>query len=152
MAVPPEFGIDHAALQRIVVPNIPEKVRDAEMQIFEQIEKLGFNDDDAFAIKLALEEGLVNAIRHGNLNDPSKQIELHYSLSTTTLVFGICDEGIGFAPEEVPDPTLDENLEKPHGRGLMLMRAYMTEVRFNDRGNEVWMIKRLDEAADDEDE
>lgn len=143
MAVPAEFGIDPAELRRIIVPNIPERVREAELQIFEVIDALEFDDDDTFAIKLALEEGLVNAIRHGNQNDPSKKVELHYAISESVLIFGICDEGTGFAPHEVPDPTLDENLEKPHGRGLMLMRAYMTQVLFNDRGNEVWMLKRL---------
>ncbi|HOF18390.1 MAG TPA: ATP-binding protein [Phycisphaerae bacterium] len=54
----------------------------------------------------------------------------------------MCDEGTGFDPTRVPDPTADENLEKPSGRGLMLMRAYMDEVRYNDRGNQVFLMKR----------
>ncbi len=57
------------------------------------------------------------------------------------MVIWVKDEGAGFNPKTVPDPTLDENLNKPHGRGLMLMRAYMDEVGFNEAGNEVRMVK-----------
>ena len=54
----------------------------------------------------------------------------------------ITDQGSGFDPNDVPDPTVEENLQKPTGRGIMLMRAYMDEVRFNEKGNQVHMVKR----------
>ena len=101
-----------------------------------------YSQEAAFAIKLALEEGLNNAIRHGNGSDIRKSIQLSYDITGSRVVITIADEGAGFQLDDVPDPTIDENLEKPSGRGIMLMRAYMDEVRFNKRGNRIRMVKR----------
>ena len=149
MAIPAEFGVPDGALESRVVENVPDRVRAVEEDLLREIEALGCSEEDAFGIRLALEEALVNAIRHGNGNDPAKQVELRYFLSAERIILAVVDEGVGFSPERIPDPTLDENLEKPHGRGLMLMRAYMSEIRFNERGNEVWMLKNLNEASDE---
>jgi serine/threonine-protein kinase RsbW len=86
-------------------------------------------------VRLALEEALVNAIKHGNGLDPSKSVRVHCDIQTDRVYVEIEDEGPGFAPEDVPDPTLDENIERPSGRGLMLIRSFMNRVDFNDRGN-----------------
>lgn len=144
MNCPKEFGIDDAALSEITVPTIIEQVRSAEEAVLRTIERQPFREDDLFAMKLALEEALVNAIRHGNGSDPTKNVTIKYHISPLKVVIGIGDEGQGFRPDLLPDPTLDENLDKPHGRGVMLMKAYMTQVCFNDRGNEVWMLKTMD--------
>lgn len=104
----------------------------------------GFNETQIFAIKLALEEALTNAVKHGNKLDPAKQVSIDYHVTEDEVRITICDEGGGFHPEQVPDPTLDANLEKPCGRGVMLIKAYMTKVSFNDAGNCVTMIKRRD--------
>jgi serine/threonine-protein kinase RsbW len=69
---------------------------------------------------------------------------VEYTVSPSGVTISVADEGLGFDPGKVADPTLDENLDQPHGRGLMLMKAYMTEVSFNRRGNRVTMSKRSD--------
>jgi len=104
----------------------------------------GFDDAQVFAIKLALEEALTNAIKHGNRLDPEKQVTIDYRVNGREVRVQVCDEGGGFAPDAVPDPTADANIEKPSGRGVMLIRAYMTDVHFNDTGNCITMIKRRD--------
>jgi serine/threonine-protein kinase RsbW len=98
-------------------------------------------DKDIFSVRLALEEALVNAIKHGNQMDRNKKVHISYRFLDDRFEIHISDEGVGFDPADVPDPTAIENLERPCGRGLMLMRHYMNEVNFNDRGNRVFMAK-----------
>lgn len=100
-----------------------------------------FSDKDIFCIKLALEEAIVNAIKHGNQMDRNKKVRIAYSISAERFDALIADEGPGFDPDDVPDPTAVENLERPCGRGVMLMRHYMTQVSFYERGNVVAMHK-----------
>ena len=106
------------------------------------VDKHGYSESARFAIKLAVEEALNNAIKHGNQHDPHKTVEVRYDISDEKAVIVITDQGKGFSLVSVPDPTADENLEKPSGRGLMLMRAYMDEVQHNEAGNQVYMMKR----------
>ncbi len=97
----------------------------------------------AFAVRLAIEEALANAFNHGTRHLPKDTpVRLQFSASSTHIEISVEDQGPGFRPAAVPDPTLDENLEVPTGRGLLLMRAYMTSVDYNDRGNRVSMIYR----------
>ncbi len=100
-----------------------------------------FEDREIFGIKLALEEALVNAIKHGNQMDRNKKIHISYSVSGDCFEIRIADEGGGFDPTEVPDPMAPENLERPCGRGLLLMRHYMTEVTYHPPGNRLSMTK-----------
>ncbi len=109
--------------------------------LISQVEAAGYDRDDCFAIRLAMEEALINAIKHGNKFDRSRKIRVSTDIDTQRVVITIEDQGDGFDPASVPDPTIDENLEKPCGRGIMLMKAYMDEVIYNDKGNEVRMIK-----------
>ncbi|MGH7171747.1 MAG: ATP-binding protein, partial [Gemmataceae bacterium] len=90
----------------------------------------------------ALEEALVNAIKHGHKFDPSKEVQLRYYLTAECLLAEIEDQGCGFKPEDVPNPFAPENLERPSGRGLLLMQNYMTWVRYNDAGNCVTMCRQ----------
>jgi len=99
------------------------------------------HDHDVFSIRLALEEALVNAIKHGNQLDRAKKVHISYRMLSDRFEIQITDEGPGFDPADVPDPTAVENLERPCGRGLMLMRHYMTEVAYSGRGNTVVMCK-----------
>ena len=108
------------------------------------VEEAGFTPTSGFAIRLALDEALSNAVKHGNKLDPAKFVEVEYTVSDEGICIRIRDEGPGFEPATVPDPTLDENLERPHGRGIMLMRAYMTEVGYEDQGTCVMLIKTND--------
>lgn len=100
-----------------------------------------FEDHEAFAIKMAVEEALVNAIKHGNQMDPDKTVTVSYSLHPERFEVRITDQGPGFNPADVPDPTAPENLERPCGRGLLLIRYYMSDVSFHDDGRTIAMIK-----------
>jgi serine/threonine-protein kinase RsbW len=100
-----------------------------------------FSDHDIFGIRLALEEALVNAIKHGNQMDRAKTVRVVYQVAPDRFEVQITDEGPGFDPCDVPDPTSPENIERPCGRGLLLMRHYMTEVAYHDRGRAVRMSK-----------
>lgn len=98
-----------------------------------------YPDKVVFGIRLALEEGLVNAIKHGNHYDPNKSVSVTYYVTQDQIAIEIEDEGEGFDPEQVPDSTLSENLEKPNGRGLLLMRHYMDVVEYdNNRLTLLW--------------
>jgi serine/threonine-protein kinase RsbW len=96
---------------------------------------------DAFAIRLSLEEAIVNAIKHGHQNDPSKRVRIRDRLQADTFLAEVEDDGAGFNPHDLPDPTEPENLNRPCGRGVFLMRQYMTWIRFNERGNCVTLCK-----------
>ena len=101
-----------------------------------------FRSDALFAVRLCLEEALVNAFRHGNRLEPSLVVKFQASIGPDVCVFEVQDEGEGFDPGGVPDPTADENLEIPSGRGIMLMRAYMSEVEYLEPGNRLRMVFR----------
>ena len=141
MTVPRKFNIRETDLTELVVPNDLPSARKSEEMIMKELAQCNYSADVTFAIKLALEEALTNAVKHGNHNDGSKRLMVSYSVTPQRTVIMVRDEGRGFAPHHVPDPTVDENLERPSGRGIMLMHAYMTRVHFNPAGNEVWMLK-----------
>jgi len=110
-------------------------------EILGQLKGLGWEGRDYFGIELALEESLTNAIRHGNRLDESKKVVVDCKLSPERFWIRVQDEGHGFDPQAVPDCTADENLKCSGGRGLALIRAYMTTVAHNDRGNCLTMEK-----------
>ncbi len=116
--------------------------REAEEALIRTVEKLGYAPPATFAIKLALEEALANAIKHGNGCDPNKQVEVEYDITPERSEFTVIDEGTGFCVQCVPDPTADENLERPGGRGIMLMRAFMDVVEYNEEGNRVHLVRK----------
>jgi serine/threonine-protein kinase RsbW len=119
-----------------------EEIIPAIEDILSTLQSTGYCEKEIFAIRLALEEALVNAIKHGHKGDPSKKVQLRYHLTTECLLAEIEDQGPGFNPEDVSDPFAPENLERPSGRGLLLMQHYMTWVRFNDAGNCVTMCRQ----------
>lgn len=126
---------------QITIPSDTAQGHEVQERILKQLEDVGFTDRDLFGVKLALEEAIVNAIKHGNGLDPSKNVFVECSFDGELMRVIIEDEGPGFDPHAVPDPTDDDNLEKPSGRGLMLMRAFMSRVEYNDRGNRVLLEK-----------
>ena len=119
-------------------------------ELLVELGKLDWMEPDVFAVHLAVEEALVNAIKHGNQNDEDKKVFFSVNATPSSVRIKIVDEGSGFDPGEVPDPTDDDNLEVPSGRGLMLMRSFMSSVVFNATGNEVVMEKRIGEHDEDE--
>lgn len=109
--------------------------------IMHAMERHGYTKAARFAVRLAVQEAIANAFHHGHEKLPaSLPIDITYKVDSHAVIITVRDQGPGFVPSTVPDPTLDENLEVPSGRGLMLIRAYMTQVRHNDRGNLVEMV------------
>jgi len=117
---------------------VEELVRHLEAQHWDQ--------HDIFSIQLAMEEALVNAVKHGNRMDVSKKVYVRCEVLPDVLRVEIEDEGEGFDPSTVPDPTDPDQLENPHGRGILLMRTFMSRVEFNPRGNCVTLEKRRQKA------
>ena len=115
-------------------------------ELLNHLQRRQWVEHDIFGVHLAVEEALVNAIKHGNQNDQNKKVHIVYKMSDDAVRIEITDEGPGFNPSDVPDPTDDDNLEVPSGRGLMLMRSFMSLVEFNERGNGVIMEKRRGEG------
>jgi serine/threonine-protein kinase RsbW len=126
---------------QVAIPSDPNEARNVQALIEEQLRSNQFEDREIFSIKLALEEALVNAIKHGNQMDPSKKVHIQFNVNRERIDIRIVDEGNGFDLEDVPDPMAPENLERPCGRGLLLMRHYMTEVTFHAPGNRLTMSK-----------
>ena len=125
----------------VVIGSDPAEARRVQEEIERRLKAQQFTEREIFSIKLALEEALINAIKHGNRFDPAKRVHISYSVRPERFDVRITDEGPGFDPGDVPDPTAVENLERPCGRGLMLMRYYMSEISYNPRGNSVAMSK-----------
>jgi serine/threonine-protein kinase RsbW len=103
---------------------------------------LGYPEEDRLNIRLALEEAVTNAIHHGHRSDPTRQVCLTFSLSPRHVLVRVQDQGPGFDPRQLPDPLDPANLDRPCGRGVFLMHATMTRVRYNARGNAVTLCKR----------
>ena len=125
-----------------IIPTDFEAAQNLREEILEYASNSSFAEAELFAIRLAVEEAFANAIKHGNKRDITKNISVSWGYSGGSLSVVICDQGDGFDPGCVPDPTLAENIHLPSGRGLMLIRSYMDEVFFDDRGNQITMIKR----------
>lgn len=106
-------------------------------RIISLMEQKKYSVRDIFAMRLSLEEAITNAIRHGNKLDPNKLVTVVCEVSDKRLKVIVRDEGDGFTPDEVPDPTADEFIERPCGRGLMLMRAYLDVCEYNRNGTEI---------------
>jgi serine/threonine-protein kinase RsbW len=137
----PEHDSPRPERTELVIPSDPVEARRVQELIEHQLRHFKFDERDVFSIRLALEEAIVNAIKHGNQLDRNKKVHISYLVRSEHFEIQITDEGGGFDPRDVPDPTAVENLERPCGRGLMLMRHYMCEVHYNCRGNSVRMKK-----------
>lgn len=128
--------------RRIVVDGALEGFAEFEAEVERALEAAGYSQAERFAVRLALEEGVANAINHGNRGRLGRKVVVECGADPKQVLVSIEDEGEGFDPAAVPDPTEEANLEIPSGRGLMLMKAYMTEVRHVPPGNRVEMIYR----------
>ena len=114
----------------------------------------GLDEDQLHWVSVAVRESVVNAIKHGNKNDPNKKVTVEFSPVPATasdeLVIRIEDQGEGFVPEEVADPLAPENILKSSGRGIFFMRNFMDDVtlrRADEGGMEVRMVKKLATGA-----
>jgi serine/threonine-protein kinase RsbW len=135
MPAPATFQTD------LVVPSELAEVRRIQGDVKDALAAAAYSDNELFSVELALEEALVNAIKHGNQLDPDRKVRVAYSITPERFDIRIEDEGDGFDPCDVPDPTLPENLARPCGRGLLLIRSFMNDVTYHGRGNIVTMTK-----------
>ncbi len=119
----------------------PAAGRQVVEEVLAELERQNWIAHDIFSIHLALEEALANAIKHGNGKDSAKQVHVQCAIFAEMIRIQVSDEGPGFTPEEVPDCTAEENLETPSGRGIMLMRNFMSRVEFRQPGNCVILEK-----------
>ncbi len=142
-----EMLLEKAQRKTVAISSIPGQVHHVENAILPVLENKGYGERNIFAVKLALEEAVINAIKHGNELDDTKKVTISFYIDEDRALISVADEGPGFDPGDVPDPTSDDNLLATSGRGLALIRAYMDEVRFNDKGNEITMIKVAPWAA-----
>lgn len=132
--IPSSLEVGHATIERLL----------------SALEANQWEGRDVFHIQLAIEEAIVNAITHGNQHSDGKVVEVEFRIDLHTTYMRIKDQGAGFNPAAVPDPREGELLECTHGRGVLLIRELMSEVHYNDRGNEVTMIKYRSKDAHDE--
>lgn len=128
----------------VVLPSDPAAIPPFQQSIEAELSALKVSKPDRFAIQLSLEEALVNAVKHGNRCDPSKKVHIRYAIRPDNFEVEISDEGPGFRPDTVPDPLAAENMERPGGRGLLLMKHYMTEVAIVPPGNTLSMKRRYE--------
>jgi len=125
-----------------VVKSSLSDVEQPKRRILDAVQLNKFDDAAIFAIQLALEEALTNAVKHGNCCDPCKAVTVRFAVNDDRAVIIVRDEGAGFEPAGIPDPTRPDRLPLPNGRGIMLLRAYMDEIEYRDNGRELYMVKR----------
>ena len=130
---------------KFTIPSDTSEGQAVQEKIIELLEARNFTERDLFGIRLALEEAIVNAIKHGNRMSRDKQVHIRCIVQADTVRIEIEDEGEGFDPADVPDPTAEENLDKPCGRGIMLMKAFLNTVAYNEQGNCVILEKTREE-------
>jgi serine/threonine-protein kinase RsbW len=126
------------------IPSDFTACNDIQLRIMEDVEQNGFDSESIFAIRIALEEALVNAIRHGNRLDPRKKVHVEAEVTRGRAEIVVEDEGPGFDRGMVPDPTADENLCRPSGRGILLIESYMSDVSWERGGRRLRMVKHAD--------
>jgi anti-sigma regulatory factor (Ser/Thr protein kinase) len=124
----------------IQIPSLSDNIRIIESFIDNAKEKFQLNDDIYGNIMISVTEAVNNAIKHGNHNETSKNVSITLLLDDSQLKFRIEDQGIGFDYHNLPDPTAPENIEKPGGRGIFLMKHLADEVLFTENGSVVDLV------------
>ena len=131
---------------RLVLPSHIEAVADAATALTDFVKNCGASEEAGFGIEMAVREAVTNAMVHGNQEDEAKSVEVIFNCHGNELEVEVRDEGSGFDPASVPDPTDPANLMKTSGRGIFLMRTFMDEIEWRPRpegGTVVRMTKRF---------
>ncbi len=128
------------------LPSSLSAYHDFVQKVLEKLQELGWDKEVLFGIHMALEESISNAIRHGNKEDAQKKVLIECELEAERFWVKVCDQGEGYDPNAVPDCRSPENLEQPGGRGLALIRAYMTSVQHSECGCCLMMEKLREEG------
>ena len=127
------------------LPSRIDTITTAAAAVAEFVGRSGIADDAAFSIDMAVREAVTNAVLHGNRQDEDKTVDITLKSSPDAVEISVHDQGPGFNPEAVPDPTAQENILKASGRGIFFMRSFMDEVDWLIRpggGTTVRMLKR----------
>ena len=124
------------------IPSEPDYCAKIIGLVLEQLEKSSWNNKDTFGIHMAMEEAIMNAIHHGNQCASDKDVHILIEICRDRFYSKITDQGCGFDPDSLPDPTEEENLEKDCGRGVMLIMSFVDVVVYNAIGNSVELTKR----------
>ena len=130
----------HSPRFDVTIPSDTAEAMHVQERIIVLLEEHGYSIRDVFSMRLAIEEAIVNAIRHGNQRNVDKSLRVEWSVNADRVIVSVEDEGPGFDPESVPDCTADENLDKPNGRGIKLMQSFLTALEYNEVGNRVTLI------------
>lgn len=136
-----ELGFDESTPVFLQYLSYYEEIDTVSAQILKEMDEIGFSDEVIRKMKLTITELLANAIGHGNEDDHSKKVIVGHVVEINNVKVAILDEGKGFDPDKIPDPTLPENLIKDHGRGLYIVQNYVDEISFNAKGNRVLIRK-----------
>jgi serine/threonine-protein kinase RsbW len=126
--------------KKIQIESKVTSLRIVEKAIDEATSELGITPDSYGKILVSTLEGVNNAILHGNNSDPQKKVDIEISFEKEQLKIMITDEGKGFAPKTLPDPTVPENLESVNGRGVFLMSRLADKIKYSKKGNSVTLI------------
>ena len=135
-------------MDKELILELPNDVRSIEHAVDYVMRHCSSCSDYAHRLNLnfrvGLTEALSNAMLYGNAGDPEKRVRVEVTVRVEEVAVRVTDQGAGFDPTMVPDPTLPDNIAKPGGRGIFLMKALMDEVRFNDQGNSVTLVLRFE--------
>ena len=134
--------------ETVTIPSDTSLAADVQERIVALLEQHEYSMRDVFSMRLAIEEAIVNAIKHGNKRDLDKTVQISWSVDAERVLVTVEDEGPGFVIQDVPDCTADENLDKPSGRGIMLMKSLLTAVVYNEKGNRVTLVKQRDTGSE----
>ncbi|MCA0430273.1 MAG: ATP-binding protein [Bacteroidetes bacterium] len=125
--------------EHIKISSNNENLRLVEKLIDDVCQIYNVNEDSYGNILIAVTEAVNNAIQHGNKNNPDKYVKIGFDKGTQMLTFNVSDEGSGFNYNSLPDPTDPANIDKPHGRGIFLMRNLADTVEFLNNGKTVML-------------
>lgn len=126
--------------KKVEIESKVENIRIVENAVDEATAVIGISKDNYGKILVSTLEAVNNAILHGNKLDIQKRVSVEIAFTNNELIITVTDEGSGFIPESVPDPTIPENIETVNGRGVFLMKRLADEILYNEKGNSVKMI------------
>lgn len=127
----------------LVIPSKAESINTVERLIDDLRTEFDIHEDVYGNMLVAVTEAVNNAILHGNQSDPAKEVSVNYTITEDKISFTIKDEGAGFDYYNLPDPTAPENLEKPCGRGIFLMKNLADQLIFSEEGKVVELYFNL---------